>query len=195
LSNPYHAPAADFSAQDLAPYAPQLLSVNGRIGRVRYIAYAVSFQFAVFFGLTMVCGMLAALLFRISPKLTMVVVLLPYLLATIVGFVYARRRLNDMNRSGWWSILFLVPIVGFGMLIWLLCAKGTPGPNDFGPAPSPNAGGVIAAAIVGPIVLVLFIAIAVAMAVPAYKKYTERARAAQSVQAPLAPSQPEGSSR
>ena len=40
------------------------------------------------------------------------------------------RRLHDTDRSGWWYLLMLVPIVGLVVLVFLLL-PGTPGNNRF----------------------------------------------------------------
>ena len=45
------------------------------------------------------------------------------------------RRLHDLDRSGWWVLLGLIPIVGLIIIIIWNCSKGTPGPNRFGPDP------------------------------------------------------------
>jgi uncharacterized membrane protein YhaH (DUF805 family) len=47
----------------------------------------------------------------------------------------AVRRLHDIDRSGWWVLLWLIPIIGWIILIIWYCTKGTPGPNRFGPDP------------------------------------------------------------
>ncbi len=45
------------------------------------------------------------------------------------------RRLHDINRSGWWAIIFSVPVIGWiWSLLWMI-KKGTPGPNRFGEDP------------------------------------------------------------
>ena len=45
------------------------------------------------------------------------------------------RRLHDMNHSGCWALLYLIPFVGhFVLLVWF-CMKGTQGDNRFGAAP------------------------------------------------------------
>jgi uncharacterized membrane protein YhaH (DUF805 family) len=45
------------------------------------------------------------------------------------------RRLHDINRSGWWLLIGLVPCVGFIVLIVFFATEGTRGPNQYGPQP------------------------------------------------------------
>jgi len=52
----------------------------------------------------------------------------------IPSIAIAIRRLHDTDRSGWWYLLSLVPIVSLVLLIFY-CQKGTSGPNRFGPDP------------------------------------------------------------
>lgn len=62
-------------------------------------------------------------------------------LATLLpGISVAVRRLHDKDKSGWWYWLFLVPIVGFIILIVWFATRGTEGPNRFGPDPLGGAG-------------------------------------------------------
>jgi uncharacterized membrane protein YhaH (DUF805 family) len=42
------------------------------------------------------------------------------------------RRLHDTDRSGWWLLIILVPIVGWLVLLWFYIQKGTEGTNRFG---------------------------------------------------------------
>jgi uncharacterized membrane protein YhaH (DUF805 family) len=42
------------------------------------------------------------------------------------------RRLHDTDRSGWWWWLWLVPVIGWIVLIVFLCERPTPGRNRFG---------------------------------------------------------------
>ena len=44
------------------------------------------------------------------------------------------RRLHDTNRTGWWTLLAMVPL-GQPFLAALLVFEGTIGPNKFGPDP------------------------------------------------------------
>ncbi len=44
----------------------------------------------------------------------------------------AARRLHDTDRSGWWLLLSLIPIIGTLVLIYFLVQRGTEGSNRFG---------------------------------------------------------------
>jgi uncharacterized membrane protein YhaH (DUF805 family) len=52
----------------------------------------------------------------------------------------AIRRLHDLDRSGWWILISLIPIVGGIVLIVWFCSPGIPGPNRFGPDPLTSGG-------------------------------------------------------
>lgn len=45
------------------------------------------------------------------------------------------RRLHDTDRSGWWLLIALVPLVGAIVLIIFFVLDGTPGANKFGADP------------------------------------------------------------
>ena len=44
------------------------------------------------------------------------------------------RRLHDINKSGWWALMSLVPILNLILLVFC-CMDGTKGENRFGPDP------------------------------------------------------------
>jgi uncharacterized membrane protein YhaH (DUF805 family) len=51
------------------------------------------------------------------------------------GLAVSVRRLHDTDRSGWWVLLFLIPLIGAIVLLIWYCSRGTPGGNRFGPDP------------------------------------------------------------
>ncbi len=55
-------------------------------------------------------------------------VLLPNLAVTV-------RRLHDINKSGWFLLIGLIPIIGAIWLIVLFCTEGDYGPNEYGQDP------------------------------------------------------------
>ena len=51
----------------------------------------------------------------------------------------AVRRLHDTDRSGWWLLIALIPLVGAIVLLVFFCQDGTPGKNRFGNSPKHQA--------------------------------------------------------
>lgn len=49
------------------------------------------------------------------------------------------RRLHDTDRSGWWLLIALIPLIGAIVLLVFFVQDGTPGPNRFGPSPKYDA--------------------------------------------------------
>jgi uncharacterized membrane protein YhaH (DUF805 family) len=56
------------------------------------------------------------------------------LVALIPTFIVYIKRFHDRDKSGWWLLIALIPIIG---AIWILVElgflRGTPSPNRFGP--------------------------------------------------------------
>ena len=53
----------------------------------------------------------------------------------------AVRRLHDVDRSGWWYLLVLIPVLGPLILVFAFYIHpGTPGANRFGPDPLGGGG-------------------------------------------------------
>ena len=62
---------------------------------------------------------------------TIILLLAFFIPALAVSF----RRLHDTDRSAWWLLITLVPLVGGIILLVFLCLDGTAGENRFGPNP------------------------------------------------------------
>ena len=45
------------------------------------------------------------------------------------------RRLHDIGKSGWWQLLYFIPIIGWIILIVFLVTKGEVGANGYGNDP------------------------------------------------------------
>jgi len=46
------------------------------------------------------------------------------------------RRLHDLDRSGWWWLIALIPLIGgLILLVWFI-SEGTEGTNDYGEVPT-----------------------------------------------------------
>jgi uncharacterized membrane protein YhaH (DUF805 family) len=60
------------------------------------------------------------------------------------GISVSIRRLHDTNRTGWWILIGLIPIIGIIVLIIFYAQQSDPGANDYGP-PMGDAGAVATA--------------------------------------------------
>ncbi|HLO04753.1 MAG TPA: DUF805 domain-containing protein [Symbiobacteriaceae bacterium] len=45
------------------------------------------------------------------------------------------RRLHDTNRSGWWLLIGLVPVIGWIVLLVFMLIDSDPQANEYGPNP------------------------------------------------------------
>jgi uncharacterized membrane protein YhaH (DUF805 family) len=137
LNNPYAAPDAVLSdpSTDGETYEPKVFSVNGRIGRARYLVYLFAWAFA--FGFPF--GIAVAALSGIFPMLKSGENLIINIFGYALTFVIARRRMHDLDNPGWMALLMFVPFLNFFIGLYLLIRPGTSEENRFGPAPSPNS--------------------------------------------------------
>ena len=53
----------------------------------------------------------------------------------VPGLAVAVRRLHDLDKSGWYLLIGLIPLVGGIILIVWYASEGTRGPNRYGPDP------------------------------------------------------------
>lgn len=61
--------------------------------------------------------------------------LLVSLLVLLPNLAIGVRRLHDSDRTGWWILIGVVPIVGTILLIYFFVQPGTDGANRFGETP------------------------------------------------------------
>src|SRR4051812_44075773 len=121
-----------------------IFSFTGRINRGRFWALVLGV-----FASIVVIGIIAAIavpgLASMSGSSTSGDGPLPYVLLALLCIVYVTaiwislatqaKRWHDLDKSGWFVLLNIIPIIGFFVLIYLGVQTGTPGPNRFGPAP------------------------------------------------------------
>ncbi|WP_446215674.1 DUF805 domain-containing protein [Micromonospora sp. IBHARD004] len=110
----------------------QYVGFTGRARRSEYWWFAL---FTVLVGLAaaILDGVLGTTLgSRGSTGVIGIIVNLALLLPTLAVGV---RRLHDTDRSGWWLLIGLVPIVGAIVLLVFFVLDSTPGTNRFGANP------------------------------------------------------------
>jgi uncharacterized membrane protein YhaH (DUF805 family) len=111
---------------------------SGRARRAEYWWFTL-FIGVLFAGLTMVdialLGMETIDEYGIGP-----VAGLSSLLVVIPGLAVTVRRLHDRDKSGWWLLWSLLPLIGGLILLIQYVQRGTVGDNRFGPDPVPADG-------------------------------------------------------
>ncbi len=163
-ANPYSAPDAALDTGQDALYQPKIFSFSGRIGRMRYLAYGIGVNIllmAVMIPLGGAGGLMGGE--AGMSMIAMLVIGIFYIATFVISIMFAKRRLNDLNRSGWWFLLFLIPLVNLLFAIYILFFPGTDGDNNFGPAPAANSIGVLILGWIFPVIMILGIVAAVAI--------------------------------
>ena len=167
-SSPYATPQAPVG-ESLEEYGElNVFSIEGRIGRLRYLAWSLVLMLAC-----IPVFAVAAIGFGMSDILGAILVGVAAIGMLVVAVQIGVQRLHDLNWSGWLFLLTLIPIVGSVMNLLMLVVPGTTGANGFGPPPPPNSTAVKVLCWLWLLVPVLGIVAAIAL--PAYQEYVNRA--------------------
>lgn len=183
MTNPYQTPEGQLTDDDQAYGEIKFFSPGSRINRLRYWAHGMllALAFYPFMGIGL------ALTLGVSPIAGSVVLFVSYIFLIAGSFIIMIQRLHDLNKSGWMSLLALVPLANIYLIVLLIFFKGTPGRNDYGLQTPPNKTWHWVLALIMPIVAV--IGIVAAIALPAYQDFQARTKAAQSSQQDAYPSE------
>lgn len=134
-NSPYEAPESDVSVasgSSILTTKEIFFSFEGRIPRKVYWLYGV---LGLFIGMLLALGVVFGLA-AVVGEWIMVLAIPLYIVAIWAGLAVQVKRWHDRNKSGWWVLIGLIPLVG---PIWQLveCGflEGTQGDNQFGPAP------------------------------------------------------------
>ncbi len=186
--NPYRTPDAIMEGDFEGEYndAP-IYAMHGRIGRIRFLSYSMIMNLVLMF-IVMILVLIFAMLvggFGANTSESSGVMVLAGIMYMVmiaaslyISIVTAKRRLNDLNRSGWLSLLWFVPLINLVFWLYLVFAAGDEGYNDYGaPALPPTAVHKVFALLI-PVGFAM-IGILAAIAIPAYQDYVERAQMAQ----------------
>lgn len=66
--------------------------------------------------------------------------LLLFLAIIVPGIAVQVRRFHDQDKSGWFVLLGLIPLIGGIVVLVFMCLDGTRGPNRFGADPKNPSG-------------------------------------------------------
>jgi uncharacterized membrane protein YhaH (DUF805 family) len=95
--------------------------------------------FRIGFGLIFIADIIVYLLILATREHLGILALLfslLYLVLLYPGVCIGIKRFHDRDKSGWWVLIALVPLIG-GLWYIIECCflSGTPGPNQYGPDP------------------------------------------------------------
>jgi uncharacterized membrane protein YhaH (DUF805 family) len=118
-----------------------LFGFQGRVNRAKFWLVALGIfvveviLFAAILGGAAMSGDPEQIAAAIGP-LAGVVIFAFAVIATWISIAVAVKRYHDRNKSGWWVLIVLVPVIG-GLWYLIECGflRGTPGPNTYGPDP------------------------------------------------------------
>lgn len=103
---------------------------SGRASRKEYWTFCL-----VNFGIALLLGVPTGLLKAFAnvdltflPNIYSLAVLCP-------GIAVSVRRLHDTDRSGWWALVGLIPLIGGITLLVFMCLEGNKSDNKFGSSP------------------------------------------------------------
>ncbi|GIF47169.1 uncharacterized membrane protein YhaH (DUF805 family) [Asanoa ferruginea] len=114
----------------------QYVGFSGRARRSEYWWFAL---FAIL--LNVVARILDSVLFDTSTASTGIFGIIVGLALFLPGLAVAVRRLHDTDRTGWWVLIGLVPLVGAIVLLVFMVSDSKPGANRFGASPKEQAVG------------------------------------------------------
>ena len=154
----------------------RFFSLTSRIGRARFLAYNIGLML-----LALVPGLLCGVALVFSPRLGGLLMLVLELALLVMSISLMVRRLHDLDKSGWWALLAIVPLVNLIFLLYLIFAPGTVGENGFGLQPPPNTTWVLVGAWAYGIFTLGGIAL-VPIALGSYQDFIARAQMAEAEQ-------------
>lgn len=140
--SPYAPPRAAVG-ESLPTFAPlKPFSVEGRIGRLRYLAWSMVLSL-VALPIVSVFALIGLGLVSADSTTGLIIggllAFFLFLAFAIVGILFSIQRLHDIGWSGWLWLLTLVPFVGSFFPLVIMVVPGNTGANRYGPPPPPNS--------------------------------------------------------
>lgn len=109
-----------------------LLKFDGRIRRMGWWIAGL--------GMGLVGGMVDTILDRDLNWLMLMIFGIIAMVVWLIGISLNVRRWHDLNRSGWWILINIIPVVGWiYSFVMLGFMSGDQGSNKYGPAPKEGA--------------------------------------------------------
>jgi len=150
-TDPYAAPSADLGAND-ATIPTSIWSAKGRLGILSYLAHnlvLILVFMIIAAAIIMIIGMVFGggdieTMFSMGGEgpggIALVLTMIPLYIALIwTSICLIIKRLHDRNHTGWWSLIFLIPLINLLLFLYICLFPGNKHSNRFG-APRPTKG-------------------------------------------------------
>ena len=140
--SPYAPPQASVG-ENLPAFATlKPFSVEGRIGRLRYLAWTMALTLVIL-GVVLVLAIPAVAIISADSTAGLIigglVAFILFIAVAVASIQFSVQRLHDIGWSGWLWLLNLVPFVGSFFPLVIMVAPGTNIANRYGPPPPPNS--------------------------------------------------------
>ncbi len=183
-ANPYQVPQSNVDYQGQDGYSEvKLLSISGRIGRLRYLGYLIGYGMLINLFFSVVGAVMGGR--GLTKEHYMGLFWVSYIPVIALYAMLTIQRAHDFDKTGWLALLMFVPLVN--LIFWFI--PGTDGENRFGKQTPPNSSGIVWMVIV--FFALMIIGILAAIAIPAYQAYVHKAQAAAQNHLPAPAAQPE----
>lgn len=178
-NNPYRSPASNLTSPVGGVDTTSPLDPSGRFGRLSWMAWNLLLALV---GFLVVMALMATGMIAVPDPQTDATaglgtglplgVLVLQLALVVFGVLLTIRRFHDMDASGWWSALLIVPLANLIVFLVLAVKRGSADRNRFGP-PRPTAGWEKVLGILYIVLMVVGVigGILAAIAIPAYMEY------------------------
>lgn len=138
MSQPAHSSDSNHSKAKKPGLSLDILNSRGRLGRLRFLKYSLLI-FIIWVAIGAASNVLWTLYYPEWHDALSLFMIFVLIMLSVMGIIFCTRRLNDFNATGWWMLIFFVPIATPIMLLLMLLLPGTQGENRFGPAPPKNS--------------------------------------------------------
>ena len=157
LAEAHETGSTDFSRPAASPYAPpraavgdelpefadlKVFTINGRIGRLRYLAWTLVLTIAML----VAGGIISTASFAVATASPTAAIILGgvlgfalFIALIVVSVQIGVQRLHDLGWSGWLYLLNLVPLVNSVFPLLMLVLPGNAGANQYGAPPPRNS--------------------------------------------------------
>lgn len=175
-TNPYESPTQNIEAKSTLQYSEiKLLSAAGRLGRLRYFAYSLGIILTIYIVMGIGIGVSSLLPEGTNTVVMGIVGIIGFIAMIYMSVTLMVQRLHDINKSGWFSLIILIPLVSILFSFYLWFMPGSDEGNSFGNPPPPNKSAIL---LVGVVVLFVIFGVLAAVGSSAYDDYLLRAQQA-----------------